>query len=137
MEAVDGQEIKATGSSKFSREKVPRRWGPLRQDFQRPAAKALLAGTRSRCPHVPSADTRLTLLQSTPHSSKAASGSVSPGHTFKTHLGSPPICLPAGKVCPSAGAREPAPRLCLLLSRSLAVAWHEKTMNRQSKQKSS
>lgn len=83
VEAADVQEIKDTSSSKFSREKVLRRWGPLWQDFQRPAAGALLAGTRSRCPHVPSADTRLALLQSTPHSRRAAFSSRSPGTRSK------------------------------------------------------
>lgn len=61
--------------SEFSTEKVPRLRGPVQQDLERPAVRALLTGTRSRCPQVPSADTRLTLLQSPPRHSTAAPGS--------------------------------------------------------------
>lgn len=98
--------------------------GPPWQDFQRPAAGALLAGTRSRCPHVPSADTGLTLLQSTPHGRGAASGSRVLGHACKntprvaSHLPALGTRLPRARCrCPGA---LPSPLLAVLLPRVVA-----------------
>lgn len=77
----------------------------MRRGFQSPAAGALLTGTWSRCPQVPSADTGLALLQSSPAPQPSCAKLPGPGHPFQTHLGARPPPCACGKSCPLRGLR--------------------------------
>lgn len=86
---LDGQESKGTASSKFSREKVPRRWGPVRRIFKGLRRSPAPQGHGPDVPHVPSADAGAACC-SPPPRGRGRLCSRKPPSSFGTHLGIPP-----------------------------------------------